>query len=539
MSLKPALQSILLKTSSAADLKYSGRELTITGANRAINVDRIVSIKQEKYRAEVVQVVEAGLGSYTPTASTKYTILLGDVNRVMQGGHEVLLPYSYTTPSDLTLIGANAPAQREYIHGRIISAINANLNNYVTAATLTGGAGFTITDESGYYPVHGQNQSNRLGATTVIPAMNNDGSGFGSASVAVTTAAVYSFGVGEELLAQKPVMYNMAGNLATGVFTAPRTANGEYAVSGQNYDGFRIETLELQSAHNVTGQWALVPYETIVYVDNGTGGNPANLAGFEAFERAFHALVIKYFSASPSTFATLFSSPAAFSSVKVALTGVPTVNGVPSGATGDINAIQNDEATLSYSILGAGQTKIVPTFTNTGLQLDLDAADNEGAEYSAPLETNCPKEFVVGKQAFSLVTKLSIADVSDTDDCAFGFRKKEAYQANIDDYNDMACLNVISGDIKIETILNNAITTTTDTTENWADTETHTLEVYVDVNGAVTYKIDGYAPATTAAFSFTAGTVLVPFGYVLNAAASAPTVVVSEFAALPSNDWRI
>jgi len=92
MSLKPALQSILLKTSSAADLKYSGRELTITGANRAINVDRIVSIKQEKYRAEVVQVVEAGLGSYTPTASTKYTILLGDVNRVIQGGHEVLLP---------------------------------------------------------------------------------------------------------------------------------------------------------------------------------------------------------------------------------------------------------------------------------------------------------------------------------------------------------------------------------------------------------------------------------------------------------------
>jgi len=58
MSLKPALQSILLKTSSAADLKYRGRELTITGAKRAINVDRIVYIKKEKYIAEVVQDVE-------------------------------------------------------------------------------------------------------------------------------------------------------------------------------------------------------------------------------------------------------------------------------------------------------------------------------------------------------------------------------------------------------------------------------------------------------------------------------------------------
>ena len=49
--------------------------------------------------------------------------------------------------------------------------------------------------------------------------------------------------------------------------------------------------------------------------------------------------------------------------------------------------------------------------------------------------------------------KFAIADVSDTDDCAFGFRKVEAYQANIDDYDEMAALNVISGDIKIETIL--------------------------------------------------------------------------------------
>ena len=57
---KPALQSILLKTSAATDLKYSGKQLFVTGAKRAISVDRIISINQEKYKAEVVQVVTAG-----------------------------------------------------------------------------------------------------------------------------------------------------------------------------------------------------------------------------------------------------------------------------------------------------------------------------------------------------------------------------------------------------------------------------------------------------------------------------------------------
>ena len=70
--LKPALQSILLKTSAATDLKYSGRQLSITGAKRSINVDRIVSIKHERYRAEVVQVVTVADNSYTPLASTTY-----------------------------------------------------------------------------------------------------------------------------------------------------------------------------------------------------------------------------------------------------------------------------------------------------------------------------------------------------------------------------------------------------------------------------------------------------------------------------------
>ena len=106
----------------------------------------------------------------------------------------------------------------------------------------------------------------------------------------------------------------------------------------------------------------------------------------------------------------------------------------------------------------------------------------------------------------------SIADVSGADECAFGFRKVEAFQANIDDYDEMACLNAISGDIKSETILNNGTTTATDLTApssgDWADGAVHTVKVMVSAAGAVTYELDGTAPTGAVAFSFDVGEIV-------------------------------
>ena len=145
--------------------------------------------------------------------------------------------------------------------------------------------------------------------------------------------------------------------------------------------------------------------------------------------------------------------------------------------------------------------------------------------------------FTVGKQAFSASLKFSLADVSDTDDCAFGFRKVEAHQAYLDDYDEMAAWNIISGDISLETILNGGGTTTHEVTNgggdsagNWADAGVHTLKVSVDKAGAVTYTIDGVAPtaSTTLTFSFDDGEVVTPFGYHLHAAASTMGIVLQE-----------
>jgi hypothetical protein len=210
-----------------------------------------------------------------------------------------------------------------------------------------------------------------------------------------------------------------------------------------------------------------------------------------------------------------FDSWPAFSG-KVLADGSTFAHAAPTGATGDENLMVFPEGTLEWHVLGT-QTILAPHMVATGLQVDQDATNNDGIEISGGVLAKNKTTFVVGTDpAFYAKLSFSIADVSGTDDCAFGFKKVEAYQANIDDYADMVVLNVISGDIKIETIVGGAATVTTDTTSNWADAASHTLEVYVSAAGVVTYKIDGITPATVAAYTFTTALRVVPFFYFLN-----------------------
>lgn len=203
--------------------------------------------------------------------------------------------------------------------------------------------------------------------------------------------------------------------------------------------------------------------------------------------------------------------------------------GAATGTAGDENVMIFPNSGFEYHILGT-QTIVAPSITATGLNINMDQTDNDGVEVSQGILSNSKHAFTVGTSpAFFLRVKFSIADVSGTDDCAIGFRKAEAYQAAIDNYDEMAALNVISGNITIETILNNGTTTSTDTTANWADTETHTLTVLVSDTGVVRYEIDGSTPSTTAAFTFDSNEVVVPFFYFLNASDVAGAVVIQEW----------
>jgi hypothetical protein len=201
--------------------------------------------------------------------------------------------------------------------------------------------------------------------------------------------------------------------------------------------------------------------------------------------------------------------------------------GAPEGTTGSENLMSFGKNIFEYHILGT-QTILVPVLAAAGLNVAMDQTANDGVEITRGITTRSQEAFVVGTDAFYAKCRFTIGDVSGTDDCCFGFRKVEAYQAAVDSYDAAAFLNVISGDIYIET-MDGGATTSTDTTDNWADLAEHELAVYVSAAGAVTYTIDGVAPSTTAAFSFAAAEVVIPFFYFLNDTDLVDTLYISEW----------
>jgi hypothetical protein len=202
------------------------------------------------------------------------------------------------------------------------------------------------------------------------------------------------------------------------------------------------------------------------------------------------------------------------------------------GAAGDqtIHSYADGLQVTFFPIVGQAIDK--PAAATTGMDYAYDQVDNDGFQIVMSDSVTKGREgidrFTVGKQAFTAELEFLITDVSGTDDCAFGFAKVDVHRAAIDDCDEMAVLNVISGNITIETVLNNGSTTSTDTTDDWADTAIHRLKVLVAKDGAVTYKIDGAAPSTTAAFSFDAGEVVTPMMYVLQASDLAGSMVLRK-----------
>lgn len=196
--------------------------------------------------------------------------------------------------------------------------------------------------------------------------------------------------------------------------------------------------------------------------------------------------------------------------------------GASAGTDTGVCIMAFEENIFEYQNIGT-QTIIAPSLAAGGLNITRDLTNDEGIEITQGITSRSRSAFVVGTDAFYLKVRFTITDVSGTDDCLVGFRTSEAYQAAVDNYNNMAALNVISGNIYMETIDDNAATTSTDTTDNWADAATKTLEVYVGKNRKVTYLINGVAPTTSAAFTWDSGDTVVPFFYFLNAADVAET----------------
>jgi len=521
---------VLLNTSAGTDVQYVGGLIQIPGLDD-VKQTRVVDFSQINYRAEVQQVVTVAVPT-TPTASTKYTVLIGDNNRKVNGKQELLVPYSYTTSATLATEGASDALRREYIALQIIAKINAITSNYVVAATLTGGAGFTITDDAGYYPYNRQGMTNRLGATRVAVDTNEDGSGFVAASVTLTTRAVYSVGVGANLANSAAVYDLVTGHLIAGEIDYPKTISGAIAVSGQKYNMFNIAYLADVTLPNIgDANGGLAMRYQQVWVDNGTGSSTTNLAGYIAFERAMHRGIAYQYASNPSAQVDFLDNVILFQGAAGA---VPTTTGE--------NKMVSD-AKWVYNQIGT-QTITVPTPSNDGLVLDQDLTDTEGAEYTPSLLTNAPQEFTVGKSDFSIFARLKAADYTDAA-WQVGFRKKAAHAADFNNYTDLASVGTLAADgdlVVTNGILNNAATVSTSTAIAPTNAAYLTVEVLVKKDGTVTCKLNDvvypvYSAGTTALI-FDAGDIMIPFVRYANISTGDPDLVLNEVIAVPSASWK-
>jgi hypothetical protein len=205
--------------------------------------------------------------------------------------------------------------------------------------------------------------------------------------------------------------------------------------------------------------------------------------------------------------------------------------GDPTGATGNENGMLTEVAAYEYHVLGT-QTILGPVYhASKGLDLVQDEVSGDGNELTLGIGANSRGTFIVGTDGdFYFKARLEFEDVSGIAEAAVGFRKMEAYQAAIDNYDEMAAFNVQAGVVNIETILNGGTTDTTDTTEtDIIDDGVHTFEVRVSSAGVVTFAYDDAEPTVTAAFTFDDAEVVIPFVYQTLGATAANGLFISEW----------
>jgi hypothetical protein len=519
-------KSVLFTTSAGSDVQYSGGEILIAGLD-AVKLSRVINFSQINYRAEVPQVVTIGATAYIPTPTTNYGVLIGDVSRVDHGYTENLKKYSYTTPDDITTLGATAALQREAITLKLVAEINSLASNFVVASTLTLGNGFTVTDDAGYFPYNRQGSTNRRGASIVRPITNADGTGYAASNVVLTTAAVYEFGTGLNLLNNAPVYDFMTGNLISGEIDTPLTANGLTAVSGQKYNMFNISYLDLvalPTAFNGTSRVYLIKNQT-AYVDNGQGASTANIAGYISFARMIQRGLFSQYSTDPSAQIDYLDNVILFQGAAGA---VPTTTGE--------NKMLSD-AKWVYTQIGTN-TITVPTPGSTGLILDQDLTATEGAEYTPSLLTSSPKEFVVGKTDISVFARYQATTVANSA-WLVGLRVKAAHSATFS-YSGLAAIGTTAAaatTIATQGSLNGTVVSTA-TAITVLNATSYTAEVLVNKNGVVTCKLNDisypvYSVGTTP-LVLPAGMVVIPFFRNVNVNGAASVAVIAPVVALPA-----
>lgn len=535
MSSKVIKKSTLFRTCAASDIQCAGGQVTIPGLNGAIWKKDITSISQIFYRAEVAQVVTVGGTTYTPASSTVYSVVVYDPLRNPDGYNEAMHKYTYVTPTDVTTLGTVAQ-QKEAISVALVAKINADQSNHAVAVTAGSGNGFTVTDDGGYYPAYALGGSIVKGVNSVFTVCNSDGSGYTGLTTAtplgnasLTTTGAYSYGVGATLAADKPIVDFVYGNVVSGLIEdAPLTLAGLPAVSGQKYNGFVIESYKIVDGLTLGGQFVYQVRINRVFADNGTGSDVTNLAGYKAFERVMHKLMVEVYGNDAATVQEWFDKPIVFQD---------PLGAAPTGTANTLGWQLSPYGSLNRTNIGT-QTIVAPVLNGTGLLIDQDDTAGDGSHTSANQQALGDQSFIVGKTTAMVVARVVMGDWTDSH-ILVGFRKKAVYTADYNDYTDLGAIGsgAAAGDTITTTgILNNAATVATASAASYADAVSALLIIKVAIDGTVSAYVNGtaypiYSTGTTTLI-FDAGDEMIAFYQHVNIGSGDPAVSIGEFFAV-------
>ncbi len=545
------VKNIILKTSAASDVQDIGNIVSITGLDPILK-NSISDIVQNKYKAEVVQVLTFVTSSEIPVANTTYSITQENVNVRKNSQTQNQYTSTYTTPNDITTIGATAALQREFINVQLINQLNAlTPQSYNSAVTSTGGAGIVITDSAGYYPSN-KDGVGRKGASAFAIT-----SGFANIStvISVTTAPVYQFGDGTYLAGVTAVYAPyFGGNIIAGSADTPMTAGTKTtipapATAGQFYDCFSIAsyTLGASSVGMQDGAMTIRQQLQQVWVDNGTGSSTTNLAGFVAFQREMQRLIFGLYKNNPATIYDFYDG------ALIASATYPTTGAAITTTDNVVMAAQGSQGGEWYINPIGAHTLLTPIVSTGGLQLYLDVTTQEGIEKSPANLTQCPKEVIVGQTAATYYGRVTFTGIAATDwkTFSFGFRKKAAYAVDQTAYEAASVATAAIGvpiDTGVAPVLNiitgpgsAGVLTNTSTVVSPAAGSTHDLLLKLNIDGTVQFFVDGVDKTSllAASYKFTAGVHVMPFISFRYGAGAAANPIVVQDAFIPSVNWII
>lgn len=221
--------------------------------------------------------------------------------------------------------------------------------------------------------------------------------------------------------------------------------------------------------------------------------------------------------------------------------GDPTAPTAPALNLGFIPSDIGGTLPIIWTNTGA-QTILAPAWTVSGLSVAGDLTDTAGVSYQFGTGA---ENVLLGKHVYTVGTgqgsattcfaKLTWneADVSGVTTSFFGFCKVQALQAALTGYTDVAGVGLVgtTGDIKTRTRLNNGTAVVVDTGLNWADGESHTAVVEVNMmTRSPRITVDSSIVLEYGTFTFDSGDSIVPFFIKVHATTSPGVTLWSLFA---------